>query len=266
MLAIPRRPAELRGPNLQPICARGQFPRERGRRFTRPRAIDIRQQALQAGRLGINFDPQLARRACGPDHELGLVQRPVPLARLADSPRIEERRRAGIVGPHVVAGPEPPPHALVQRKWTLAFEKIAPRDQPQLGKRRPVAERLPGEAGVGQPDDVNGLVRPASQCSQLPLAQLAQRQRPPAGRIDEVPGRVAIDIDPLCQSLDQISTTSWPPRIGRPWSPGPSETARPGMPKLSQACRKTRLYCWQNPPTGRPSRCSFRISVASQGG
>jgi hypothetical protein len=30
------------------------------------------------------------------------------------------------------------------------------------------------------------------------------------------------------------------------------------MPKLSQACRKTRLYCWQKPPSGVPMARSLR--------
>ena len=40
----------------------------------------------------------------------------------------------------------------------------------------------------------------------------------------------------------------------RPYkAPGLMETARPTNPKLSQACKKTKLYCRQKPPVGLPS-------------
>jgi hypothetical protein len=56
---------------------------------------------------------------------------------------IEQRGGRGIVGPRVMPRPEPAAHALVQRQRRFLCEEVAPRNQPQLGKRRPACESFP---------------------------------------------------------------------------------------------------------------------------
>ena len=107
--------------------------------------------------------------------EVSLIQRPFPVAAVVNAVAVQQARRQTLVGPDVMAGPEPAAHALVQRQRRLLLQEVAARDQPQLENGGQAVRPSHVVARLGQLDD-----RESARLACPPRHRAAARAAPTA--------------------------------------------------------------------------------------